>query len=77
MPRTRQHNVTAAQWSANGTALGSPDLTLPTIRSSHRTCSPPPSSASACPSTYTRRSSETLAHGEALDTSLADAVAWR
>jgi len=28
-PRTRQHNVTAAQWSANGSALGSPDLTLP------------------------------------------------
>ena len=24
MPRTRQHNVTAAQWSANGDALGSP-----------------------------------------------------
>ena len=29
MPRTRQHNVTAAQWSANGTALGPLDLTLP------------------------------------------------
>ena len=29
MPRTRQHNVTAAQWSANGAALGSPDLTAP------------------------------------------------
>ena len=29
MPRTRQQNVTAAQWSANGSALGSPDLTLP------------------------------------------------
>jgi glutamine synthetase len=27
--RTRQHNVTAAQWSANGGALGSPDLTEP------------------------------------------------
>jgi hypothetical protein len=29
MPRTRQQNVTAAQWSPNGTTLGSPDLTLP------------------------------------------------
>ncbi len=28
MSRTRQQNVTAAQWSANGSALGSPDLTL-------------------------------------------------
>ena len=29
MARTRQHNVTAAQWSANGAALGAPDLTEP------------------------------------------------
>ena len=29
MARIRQQNVTAAQWSANGGALGSPDLTLP------------------------------------------------
>ncbi len=27
--RTRQHNVTAAQWSANGDALGATDLTEP------------------------------------------------
>ena len=30
MPRIRQHNVTAAQWSPNGAALGSVDLTQPT-----------------------------------------------
>ena len=29
MARTRQQNVTAAQWSANGAALGAPDLTEP------------------------------------------------
>ena len=29
MARTRQTNVTAAQWSANGAALGAPDLTEP------------------------------------------------
>ena len=29
MSRIRQQNVTAAQWSANGGALGSPDLTVP------------------------------------------------
>ena len=28
MSRIRQQNVTAAQWSANGGALGSPDLTV-------------------------------------------------
>src|SRR4051794_41918954 len=28
-PRTRQHNVTAAQWSANGAAMGLSDLTAP------------------------------------------------
>src|SRR5881296_622459 len=28
-PRTRQQNVTAAQWSANGAALGVSDLTAP------------------------------------------------
>ena len=27
--RTRQHNVTAAQWSANGAAMGVSDLTAP------------------------------------------------
>ena len=29
MPRIRQHNVTAAQWSPNGGALGAVDLTQP------------------------------------------------
>jgi hypothetical protein len=29
MSRTRQQNVYAAQWSANGGALGAPDLTDP------------------------------------------------
>ena len=29
MPRTRTHNVTAAQWSPNGGALGQADLTEP------------------------------------------------
>ena len=29
MPRTRQHNITAAQWSPNGGSLGTVDLTQP------------------------------------------------
>ena len=29
MTRIRQQNVTAAQWSSNGEALGALDLTLP------------------------------------------------
>ena len=37
----RQQNVTAAQWSANGSALGSPNLTLPATRCSRGTsCRP-------------------------------------
>src|SRR3954469_17698602 len=28
-PRTRQHNITAAQWSPNGGSLGTVDLTQP------------------------------------------------
>ena len=33
MARTRQQNVTAAQWTANGAALGAADLTTPGSRS--------------------------------------------
>ena len=29
MARTRQQNLSAAQWSPNGGALGAPDLTAP------------------------------------------------
>ena len=76
MPRTRQQNVTAAQWSANGAALGSPDLTLagqPGLR--RRTSSAPAVQRQRLPKHVYKALQRTLARGEALDTSLADAVA--
>jgi glutamine synthetase len=75
MPRSRQQNVTAAQWSANGSALGSPDLTLPgnqvfasNVFSAHL-------QRHRLPKHVYKALQRTLEHGEALDTSLADAVA--
>ena len=75
MPRTRQQNVTAAQWSPNGTALGSPDLTLPgnQVFASNVFCAS--LQRQRLPKHVYKALQRTLAHGEALDTSLADAVA--
>ena len=75
MPRTRQQNVTAAQWSANGSALGSPDLTLPgnQVFASNVFC--PTVQRQRLPKHVYKALQRTLARGEALDTSLADAVA--
>ena len=52
MSRTRQQNVYAAQWSANGGALGAPDLTAPGANDLRRErLRASTSSARACPST--------------------------
>ena len=75
MPRTRQHNVTAAQWSANGVALGSPDLTLPGNQVFAANVFSPTVQRNRLPKHVYKALARTLAHGEALDTSLADAVA--
>ena len=75
MPRTRQHNVTAAQWSANGTALGSPDLTLPGNQVFASNVFSANLQRHRLPKHVYRALQRTLEHGEALDTSLADAVA--
>jgi glutamine synthetase len=75
MPRSRQHNVTAAQWSPNGTALGSPDLTLPGNQVFAANVFSPSVQRHRLPKHVYRALQQTLAHGEALDTSLADAVA--
>ena len=76
MPRLRQQNVNAAQWSPNGGALGQarPD---PARRqpSSARTSSPPPSSASGCPRPSTSSSRRRSTRARPLDAALADAVA--
>jgi glutamine synthetase len=75
MSRIRQQNVTAAQWSANGEALGAADLTLPEND---------PFGANVFSEAVQRerlsdedfeKFQATLAGGEALDPELADAVA--
>jgi glutamine synthetase len=75
MPRTRQHNVTAAQWSANGSALGSPDLTLPGNQIFGANVFSPAIQRQRLPKHVYKALQKTLERGEALDTSLADAVA--
>jgi glutamine synthetase len=71
----RQHNVTAAQWSANGTALGSPDLTLQNNQVFGANVFSPAVQRHRLPKHVYRALQRTLARGEALETSLADAVA--
>jgi glutamine synthetase len=75
MPRTRQHNVTAAQWSANGAALGSPDLTVPGNQVFAANVFSQTVQRERLPKHVFKALQRTLAHGEALDTTLADAVA--
>jgi glutamine synthetase len=75
MPRTRQHNVTAAQWSANGAALGSPDLTVAGNQVFGENVFSPAVQRQRLPKHVYKALARTLACGEALDTSLADAVA--
>jgi glutamine synthetase len=75
MPRTRQHNVTAAQWSPNGTALGSPDLTVPSNQVFGRNVFSAAVQRTRLPKHAYKALQRTLARGESLDTSLADAVA--
>jgi glutamine synthetase len=75
MPRTRQQNVTAAQWSANGSALGSPNLTLPGNQVFASNVFSPAVQRQRLPKHVYKALQRTLARGEALDTSLADAVA--
>jgi glutamine synthetase len=75
MPRTRQQNVTAAQWSANGSALGSPDLTQPGNQIFASNVFSPAVQRSRLPKHVYKALQRTLEQGEALDTTLADAVA--
>jgi glutamine synthetase len=74
-PRTRQTNVTAAQWSANGSALGSIDLTLPGNQIFASNVFSVAVQRRRLPKHVFRALQRTLERGEALDTTLADAVA--
>jgi glutamine synthetase len=75
MPRTRQTNVTAAQWSANGSALGSMDLTLPGNQIFASNVFSVAVQRHRLPKHVFKALQRTLERGEALDTTLADAVA--
>src|SRR6184192_2764910 len=75
MPRIRQQNALAAQWTPNGGALGAADLTIPDNQVFGLDVFSPSVQRQRLPRDVFRRVSNTLAKGEALDTSLADAVA--
>jgi glutamine synthetase len=75
MPRIRQDNVTAAQWSTNGVALGSPDLTVAGNQVFGANVFSTAVQRQRLPKHVFKALSTALARGEALDTSLADSVA--
>jgi glutamine synthetase len=75
MPRIRQQNVLAAQWTPNGGSLGSPDLTAPDNQVFGLNVFSPAVQRQRLPRDVFRRLQQTLARGEILDTSLADSVA--
>src|SRR6476620_1800187 len=75
MPRIRQQNVLAAQWAPNGGVLGAPDLTLADNQIFGYNVFTPAVQRQRMPKDVFRRLQQTLASGEPLDTTLADAVA--
>jgi len=75
MPRTRQHNITAAQWSPNGGSLGTVDLTQPSNYPFGEDVFSPTVQRQRLPKETYRRLQQLLEQGEPLDASLADAVA--
>ena len=75
MTRIRQQNVTAAQWSSNGGALGAQDLTLPENNPFGQNVFSAAVQKERLPEDVFEKLQTTLDGGEALDPSLADAVA--
>src|SRR6201747_1001823 len=75
MSRIRQQNVTAAQWSSNGESLGAIDLTLPENAAFGANVFGVEVQKERLPDEVFEKLQATLEHGEALDPSLADAVA--
>jgi glutamine synthetase len=71
----RQRNVSAAQWTVDGTAMGAVDLTSTDNQIFGANVFSPIVQRQRLPKDVYERLSKTLARGEALDTSLADAVA--
>jgi glutamine synthetase len=75
MSRIRQQNVTAAQWSSNGESLGALDLTLPENAAFGANVFDEAVQKERLPEDVYEKLQATLAGGEPLDASLADAVA--
>jgi glutamine synthetase len=75
MARTRQQNVTAARWSANGAALGAPDLTEPGSYPFGDNVFSLAVQRTRLPKDVFKQLEATLARGETLNPALADAVA--
>ena len=75
MPRIRQQNVTAAQWSPNGSALGAVDLSQPANNPFGANVFSLSVQRQRLPKDTFKRLQRTLEKGEAIDPSLADAVA--
>src|ERR1700710_583406 len=75
MSRIRQQNVTAAQWSSNGESLGAIDLTLPENAAFGANVFDVTVQKERLPEDVFEKLQATLEHGDALDPSLADAVA--
>ena len=72
---TRHPNVTAAQWAANGSAMGATDLTLPGSNNFGANVFTLKEQQMRLPKEVFKKLKKTLAIGEALDATLADAVA--
>ena len=75
MPKLRQHNVTAAQWSANGGALGATDLTQPSNNVFGELVFSVDVQRQLLPKDVFKKLQRTLEEGLPLDPTLADAVA--
>jgi len=75
MTRIRQQNVTAAQWSANGGAIGAIDLTLPENEAFGANVFSVSVQRERLPSDVFERLQANLEAGEAIDRDTADAVA--
>jgi glutamine synthetase len=73
--RTRTPNVAAAQWSPNGGALGQADLTQPSANPYGENVFSVAVQRQRLPKAVFRQLEATIAKGEPLDASLADAVA--
>jgi glutamine synthetase len=73
--KTRQHNVSAAQWAANGEASGQTDFMEPGSAHFGENVFGPAAQKARLPKDVYKKLQATLADGAALDPALADAVA--